>query len=54
MRGVVFLRERKLEFQGFPDPTPAPGGVPVDPGGYCTVATPRGTEYFSHQTQSSV
>ena len=27
MRGVVFLGERKLEIQEFPDPTPGPGEV---------------------------
>ena len=57
MRGVVFLGERKL--REFPDPTPEPSEAPLDPGcyapgHYCKIATPRGTEYFSHQTQSSV
>jgi len=27
MRGVVFLGERKLELQEFPDPAPGPGEV---------------------------
>ena len=27
MRGVVFLGERRLELQEFPDPTPGPGEV---------------------------
>ncbi len=59
MRGVVFLGERKRELREFPDPSPGPGEAPVDPGSYypgcySKVATPRGTEYFSHQTQSSV
>jgi len=30
MRGVVFLGERKLEFQEFPDPTPGPGEVVLE------------------------
>jgi threonine dehydrogenase-like Zn-dependent dehydrogenase len=30
MRGVVFLGERKLEFQDFPDPTPGPGEVVLE------------------------
>src|SRR6266508_4643844 len=29
MRGVVFLGERKLEIQEFPDPTPGPGEVVI-------------------------
>ena len=27
MRGIVFLGNRKLEVQEFPDPTPGPGEV---------------------------
>ncbi len=30
MRGVVFLGERKLELQDFPDPTPGPGEVVLE------------------------
>ena len=30
MRGVVFLGERKLEFQEFPDPVPGPGEVVLE------------------------
>ena len=30
MRGVVFLGERKLEFQEFPDPAPGPGEVVLE------------------------
>ena len=27
MKGVVFLRDRKLEFREFPDPTPGPSAL---------------------------
>ena len=30
MRGVVFLGERRLEVQEFPDPTPGPGEVVIE------------------------
>ena len=54
MRGVVFLGGRKLEFQDFPARHPHPARCRSIPAPYSKVATPRGTEYFSHQTQSSV
>ena len=30
MRGIVFLGNRKLELQNFPDPTPGPGEVVLE------------------------
>ena len=30
MRGIVFLGNRKLELQDFPDPTPGPGEVVLE------------------------
>jgi hypothetical protein len=54
LRGVVFVGGRRPEFQIFPDPAPSPSEVPGDLSPYSRVATPRGTEYCSHQTQTSV